>query len=107
MRGSWHVLLRAPEGGILLRSPPVDTEAACRDATARIRQHAQSSDRFERRSSTHGGHFFVLLDERGGLLAMSPIFESAEGRDAAIETVRRLAADPASIDPVAGNAQSC
>lgn len=91
IQGSFYVLVRDREGRVLLRSAESSTEAACRELAARIRAHATHAQRFERRRATNGGHFFVLCDDAGTMIARSPTFESAAAIDRAIREVRQVA----------------
>jgi len=92
IQGSFYVLVRDREGRVLLRSGESTSEAACRELAARIRSHATQGQRFERRRATNGGHFFVLCDDTGALIARSPTFETPAAIDRAIAEVRRVAA---------------
>jgi uncharacterized protein YegP (UPF0339 family) len=91
IRGSWYVLLRSSDDGVLLRSPELESEQACRAIAARIRLSATLPERYEQRSSTNGGHYFVLRDDNGEVLAISPIHASRPACDAAIAEVRASA----------------
>ncbi|HET6583970.1 MAG TPA: YegP family protein [Nannocystaceae bacterium] len=91
IRGSWYVLLRSSSDEVLLRSPELESEHACRNVAAKIRLAATVPDRYEQRASTNGGHYFVLRDDGGELLARSPIHASRGSCDAAIAEVRASA----------------
>jgi hypothetical protein len=91
IRGSWYVLLRGSDDSVLLRSPELESEQACRVIAAKIRLAATLPERYELRCSTNGGNYFVLRDEDGGVLAISPIHPSRGSCDAAIAEVRASA----------------
>lgn len=91
IRGSWYVLLRGRDDGVLLRSPELESEQACRTGAAKIRLAATVPERYELRCSTNGGHYFVLRGDSGEVLAISPIHASRGSCDAAIAEVRASA----------------
>jgi uncharacterized protein YegP (UPF0339 family) len=91
IRGSWYVQLRDADDRVLLRSQELGTEPACRLAAAKIRLAATIPERYEERCSTHGGHYFVLRDDSGEVLAISPIHPTKASCAAAMEEVRESA----------------
>lgn len=91
VRGSWCVQLRGNDGRLLLRSLELDSEGACRQVVGRIRLSSTLPERYEARDSNSGGHYFVLRDEAGEVLAMSPIHPTRASCDAAITAVRESA----------------
>jgi uncharacterized protein YegP (UPF0339 family) len=91
IRGSWCVQLCGHDGGLLLRSLELDSEAACRQIVGRIRLSATMPERYESRDSIRGGHYFVLRGDTGDVLAMSPIHASRDSCDRAILAVRESA----------------
>jgi len=97
IRGSWYVQLRGSDDRVLLRSPELGNEPACRLAAAKIRLAATVPERYEERCSTNGGHYFVLRDDAGEVLAMSPIHTTRASCAAAIAEVRESAIRALSI----------
>jgi uncharacterized protein YegP (UPF0339 family) len=91
IRGSWYVQLRGNDDRVLLRSPELGNEPACRLAAGRIRLAATIPERYEERCSTNGGYYFVLRDDQGEVLAMSPIHATRASCAAAIAEVRESA----------------
>jgi uncharacterized protein YegP (UPF0339 family) len=80
--GSWYVLLRGSDR-VVLRSA---ASSSARAGASRIRGAVQA---------TNGGFFFVVRDIDGTVLAMSPIFESREACEQAMDDIRRgPAAEP-------------
>lgn len=105
IQGSFYVLVRDPEGRVLLRSAELGDEVACRDLAARIRAHAIRAERFERRRATNGGHFFVLCDDAGVMIARSPTFDSPTAIDRAIREVRRAATEGGALTSTSSDAR--
>jgi uncharacterized protein YegP (UPF0339 family) len=91
IRGSWYVQLRGSDDRVLLRSSELGNEQACRHAAAKIRLAATVPERYEERCSTNGGHYFVLRDDAGEVLAMSPIHPTRAACAAAMAEVRESA----------------
>ena len=76
IRGTWfktlEVVLRAPNGDVLMVSDPVTHPSEALEVVARIRGHAGVDAYYKRLRTLSGRHVFTLLSDRGHVLGTSP-----------------------------------
>ncbi|MGN7823613.1 YegP family protein [Chitinophaga sp. 22536] len=63
--------------------------------------NSQHDERFERKNSSNGKHYFNLKAANGQIIGTSEMYESTSGRDNGIEPVKKNAAVASTEDQTA------
>src|SRR5689334_2285565 len=89
--GQHYFRLKAGNGEKILGSEGYTTKTACQNGVESVKTNAPKDERYEKKTSTNGKHFFVLKATNGQVIGQSEMYESASGRDNGIESVKRNA----------------
>jgi hypothetical protein len=95
--GRFHFQLRASDGSVLLNSLPGDSKIMAQNEIL----HARNAVRDPERIVPHhaqDGHFLVLKDRDGSVLARSPRVDSAAALDALAVQIRDAASAAGLVD---------
>jgi uncharacterized protein YegP (UPF0339 family) len=82
--------LKSVEGHTILRSEMYTTRAACNNGIDSVRKNCQSDQRYERMLSSNDKHYFNLKASNGQIIGTSEMFESADGMENGINSVKLL-----------------
>lgn len=96
-RGEFRFTLKAGNGEVILSSEGYTAKAGCENGIASVRTNSQVDDRYEKKTSGNGKHFFNLKASNGQVIGTSQMYEAAAGRDNGIASVKSNAPD-ATID---------
>lgn len=86
--GEFYFRLKAKNGQIILSSEGYTTKVACQNAIESVKKNSHYEDRFEKKETKEGKFRFNLKSTNGQIIGTSPNFESEEGRDNCIESVK-------------------
>lgn len=96
--GKFYFRLRATNGQVILQSEGYNTKTACGNGIESVRKNAASDERFDRKTSSSGQHFFSLTATNGQTIGKSQMYKSAPNREKGITAVARVAPDAPVLD---------
>ena len=76
------------------------TKANCLNGVESVKKNAQDDNKFDRKTSTNGKHYFNLKATNGQIIGTSEMYESASGMENGIESVKKNAPD-ATVEEIA------
>lgn len=91
--GEFQFNLKAGNGQTILSSEGYTTKAACENGIESVKKNSQVDERFERNTSKNGKFYFNLKATNGQIIGTSEMYESEDGRDNGIESVKKNAPD--------------
>lgn len=86
--GQYYFNLKAGNGLIILSSEMYTTKAACTNGIDSVKTNASNADRYDRKTSTNGKHYFNLKASNGQIIGTSEMYESSVNRDIGIASVK-------------------
>ena len=95
--GEFQFNLKAGNGQTILASEGYSTKASCENGIESVRKNAADDDRYERKTSSSGKHYFTLKAGNGQVIGSSEMYESSSSRENGIESVKTNAGS-ATID---------
>ncbi|WP_293908031.1 MULTISPECIES: YegP family protein [unclassified Sphingobacterium] len=93
--GEFQFNLKAGNGQVILNSEGYTTKANCLNGIESVKKNAQDDNKFDRKTSTNGKHYFNLKATNGQIIGTSEMYESASGMENGIESVKKNAPDAA------------
>ncbi|MBC9909839.1 YegP family protein [Chitinophaga varians] len=90
-KGEFRFKLNAGNGETILVSEGYTTKANCENGIESVRTNSQHDERFEKKTSTNGKHYFNLKATNGQVIGNSEMYESAASRDGGIASVKNNA----------------
>ncbi|NLR58897.1 YegP family protein [Chitinophaga polysaccharea] len=87
-KGEFRFKLNAGNGETILASEGYTTKANCENGIASVRTNSQHDERFEKKTSSNGKHYFNLKATNGQVIGTSEMYESTSGRDNGIASVK-------------------
>ncbi len=90
--------LKAGNGEPILTSEGYTTKASCRNGIESVRTNSQVDSRFEKKTSSNSKHYFVLKASNGQIIGTSEMYESEQGMQRGIDSVKKNASDAAIDD---------
>lgn len=91
--GEFQFNLRAGNGQTILSSEGYATKPNCQSGIESVRNNSQDDGKYDRKSSSNGKFYFNLKATNGQIIGTSEMYESEEGRDGGIESVKTNAPD--------------
>lgn len=98
--GEFQFNLKAGNGQVILSSEGYTTKANCLNGVESVKKNAQDDNKFDRKTSTNGKHYFNLKATNGQIIGTSEMYESASGMENGIESVKKNAPD-ATVEEIA------
>lgn len=95
--GEFQFDLLAGNHQVILTSESYVSKSGCLNGIESVRVNASHEDRFDKKVSSSGKHFFNLKAGNGQIIGISEMYESTSARDNGIESVRKNSSD-AEID---------
>ena len=86
--GQTYFNLKAGNGQIILTSEMYTTKAACENGIASVQANAADDGRYERKVNNGGKPCFNLKAGNGQVIGVSQAYESEDGRENGIESVK-------------------
>jgi len=99
--GEYRFRLKASNGQIVLVSEAYKAKGSAEKGIESVRKNAPTDERFERKETKGGKHMFNLKSTNGQVVGTSEQYESAQSREAGIESVKKNAPD-AGVDDQTG-----
>lgn len=99
--GEFRFKLKAGNGETILVSEGYSARSGCDNGIESVRTNSQVDDRFDKKTSTNGKHYFNLKAANGQIIGTSEMYESASGRDGGIASVKTNAPGATVEEPVA------
>ncbi len=85
---NFYFRLKADNGKIVLSSEGYSNKANCQKGVASVQQNAGDDAKYDKQDSESGKAYFNLKAANGQVIGKSQMYESAEGRDKGIESVK-------------------
>ena len=80
--------LKAGNGQTILASEGYAAKAGCMNGIESVRENSQYDQRFERKQSTNGKHYFNLKATNGQIIGTSELYEATSGMENGIASVK-------------------
>lgn len=98
--GEFQFNLKAGNGQVILSSEGYTTKANCLNGVESVKKNAKDDNKFDRKTSTNGKHYFNLKATNGQIIGTSEMYESASGMENGIDSVKKNAPD-ATVEEIA------
>lgn len=99
--GRIYFLLKAGNGEVVLSSQTYTSRTSARNGIESVRKNAPHDERFERRTSLGGQHYFVLHAANKQVVGESQMYTSIRAMEEGIRVVKAAAPDAEVADPAA------
>ena len=93
----FQFVLKAGNGEPILSSEGYTTKPNCENGIESVRKNSQEDARYERKMSSNSKHYFNLKATNGQVIGTSEMYESKDGMENGISSVKKNAPD-AKID---------
>ena len=100
-KGEFRFKLKAGNGEPILASEGYTTKASCENGIESVKTNSQVDERFEKKTSANGKHYFNLKASNGQIIGTSEMYESSSSRDNGIASVKSNAANATIEDQTA------
>ena len=97
----YYFRLTARNGETILGSEGYKNKSGCKNGIKSVKENAPADDRYDRRESSGGQYYFVLVAKNGQPIGRSEMYTTAQGREGGIESVKNTAPD-APIEDTSG-----
>ena len=87
-KGQHSFVLKAGNGEVILRSEQYESKASAESGIASAQTNSPLEARYERNDAVDGRHYFNLKAANHQVIGTSQMYQSAEGRDTGIESVK-------------------
>ena len=89
----FYFRLTARNGEPILGSEGYKGKSGCKNGIRSVKENAPADDRYDRRESSDGRFYFLLVAKNGEPIGRSEMYSSTQGRDNGIESVKTNAPD--------------
>lgn len=89
--GEFQFNLKADNGQVILASEGYTTRASCENGIESVKKNAPEDSKYDRKQSTNGKHYFNLKAGNGQIIGTSEMYESADGMENGISSVKKNA----------------
>ncbi|MBN8826513.1 MULTISPECIES: YegP family protein [unclassified Spirosoma] len=89
--GEYQFNLKAGNGQVILASEGYSSKAACENGIESVRKNSPDDDRYDRKESSNGKHYFNLKAGNGQIIGSSEMYETVASRENGIDSVKRNA----------------
>ncbi len=86
--GDYQFNLKARNGHIILTSEGYKSKSACINGIESVQKNAQKNDRYEKNTAVNGKFYFILKASNGQVVGTSEIYESVNGMENGIDSVK-------------------
>lgn len=88
--GEYYFRFVAGNGQTMLRSEGYKAKASAQNGINSVQTNVPDDDRFDRRTSKDGQHYFALEARNGEIIAMSERYSTASNRERAIKRLKQI-----------------
>lgn len=89
--GEFQFNLKAANGQVILSSEGYSSKTGCQNGIESVRKNAQDDSKFERLTAKDGRSYFNLKATNGQIIGSSQMYESDNGMEKGIESVKNNA----------------
>lgn len=89
--GDFQFNLKAANGQIILSSQGYSSKPSCENGIESVRKNSQDDSKFERNIASDGRFYFNLKATNGQIIGTSQMYESENGMEKGIESVKNNA----------------
>ena len=89
--GNYYFRLRASNGEPILASEGYKAKTSAKKGIESVRKNAKKNDRFQRKTSSRGQAYFVLIAGNNEPIGKSEMYSSASAMENGIESVKKNA----------------
>ncbi|NIF05977.1 DUF1508 domain-containing protein [Chryseobacterium sp. Tr-659] len=89
--GSFHFNLKAGNGQVILTSQGYSSKPSCENGIGSVKVNSQEDSKFERNIAGDGRCYFNLKAGNGQIIGISQMYESDNGMENGIESVKNNA----------------
>jgi uncharacterized protein len=86
--GQFWFVLKAGNGETILTSERYKAKASAENGIASVRKNCGADERYERKESSRGKHFFNLKAANHQVIGTSEMYDSVQARDGGIASVK-------------------
>ncbi|GAB0157384.1 YegP family protein [Chryseobacterium sp. Alg-005] len=80
--------LKAGNGQVILTSQGYSSKSACENGIASVKTNSQDDSKFERKTASDGRYYFSLKATNGQIIGNSQMYESENGMENGIDSVK-------------------
>jgi uncharacterized protein YegP (UPF0339 family) len=96
--GEFMFNLKAGNGEIILTSEGYESKQGCENGIDSVKTNAPDDDNYDRKKSSNSKYYFTLKAGNGEIIGKSEMYETTQGRDNGIESVKTNAPNAEVID---------
>lgn len=89
--GQFYFNLTAGNNEIILQSEGYVTKQGCLNGVESVRSNSQDDSKYHRKESSNGQHYFVLKAGNGEIIGKSEMYQSKQGMENGIASVKKNA----------------
>lgn len=89
--GEFQFVLKADNGQVILSSEGYANRSGCDNGVESVRNNAPDDNRYERKTASDGREYFVLKAGNGQVIGTSQMYQSGDGMENGIESVKKNA----------------
>ena len=97
--GEFQFNLKAGNGQTILASEGYTTKAACENGIESVKKNSADDSKYDRKTSSNDKFYFNLKATNGQIIGTSEMYESSQGMENGIESVKNNAPD-ASVEVI-------
>lgn len=97
--GEFQFNLKAGNGQTILSSEGYTTRAACENGIESVKKNSADDSKYDRKTSSNDKFYFNLKATNGQVIGSSEMYESSQGMENGIESVKNNAPD-ASVEVI-------
>jgi uncharacterized protein YegP (UPF0339 family) len=86
--GDFQFNLKAANGQIILSSQGYSSKSSCENGIESVRKNSQDDSKFEKNRASDGRFYFNLKATNGQIIGTSQMYESENGMEKGIESVK-------------------
>jgi len=87
--GKFFFSLKAGNGERVLGSEMYETKSAAENGIESVKKNAGDDNRYEKKTSNTGDHYFNLKAANGQVIASSEMYNTASGMNSGVESVKK------------------
>lgn len=88
INGDFYFRLTAVNGQVILGSEGYASKSGCKNGIQSVKDNAPEDDRYDRRESSDGQFYFVLVAKNGEPIGKSEMYKTEQGRDNGIKSMK-------------------
>lgn len=90
--------LKAGNGEIILTSETYVTKQGCKNGIDSVKTNSPDDDNYDRKKSSNNKYYFNLKAGNGEIIGKSEMYETSQGRDNGIASVKTNASNAETVD---------